>query len=77
MVLVQLEDEADPETGQRYTVKRYRSEKTAGSDSWRHLAITPKPDKPGVRGDHTHGGRRRARRGGGGVCGVVGRRGVA
>ena len=44
VVLVQLADEVDPETGQRFTVKRYRSEKTADEDGWRHVAITLKPD---------------------------------
>ena len=42
-VLVQLTDAADPETGQRYTVKRYASEKKADGDSWRHTKITLKP----------------------------------
>ena len=46
VVLVQLADEVDPETGQRFTVKRYRSEKTADEDGWRHVAITLKPDNP-------------------------------
>ena len=42
-VLVQLRDATDPETGQRYTVKRYRSEKVAADDSWRHETITLQP----------------------------------
>ncbi|MEZ4354709.1 MAG: DEAD/DEAH box helicase [Myxococcota bacterium] len=42
-VLVQLRDTADPETGQRYTVKRYRSEKAADGDSWRHVRIRLEP----------------------------------
>ena len=42
-VLVQLRDTLDPETGQRYTVKRYQSEKVAGDDSWRHEKITLHP----------------------------------
>lgn len=42
-VLVQLRDATDPETGQRYTVKRYESEKTRTGDSWRHECITLKP----------------------------------
>ena len=46
VVLVQLADEIDPETGQRFTVKRYRSEKTADEDGWRHVAITLRPDNP-------------------------------
>ena len=32
-VLVQLRDTTDPETSQRYTVKRYESEKAAKGDS--------------------------------------------
>ena len=42
-VLVQLRDVTDPETGERYTVKRYESEKTQGEESWRHTKITLKP----------------------------------
>jgi len=45
-VLVQLRDAADPETGQRYTVKRYESVKTEEGDSWRHARITLKPVNP-------------------------------
>ena len=45
-VLVQLRDGTDPETGQRYTVKRYESEKAAKGDSWRHAQITLKPVNP-------------------------------
>jgi len=45
-VLVQLRDAADPETGERYTVKRYESEKTKVGDSWRHARITLKPVNP-------------------------------
>lgn len=45
-VLVQLSDAADPETGYRYTVKRYESEKIASGDSWRHSRITLKPSNP-------------------------------
>jgi type I restriction enzyme R subunit len=45
-VLVQLRDATDPETGDRYTVKRYESEKTEGGDSWRHARITLKPVNP-------------------------------
>lgn len=39
-VLVQLRNAADPETGQRYTVKRYQSQKAPEGDSWRHEQIT-------------------------------------
>ena len=42
-VLVQLRDATDPETGQRYTIKRYRSEKAKKGDSWRHEKITLEP----------------------------------
>jgi len=46
IVLVQLRDATDPETSQRYTVKRYESEKAAKGDSWRHERITLKPLNP-------------------------------
>jgi phage repressor protein C with HTH and peptisase S24 domain len=42
-VLVELRDRRDAETGERYTVKRYESEKSANGDSWRHDRITLKP----------------------------------
>jgi SOS-response transcriptional repressor LexA len=45
-VLAQLRDAADPETGERYTVKRYESEKTIAGDSWRHATITLRPINP-------------------------------
>jgi SOS-response transcriptional repressor LexA len=46
-VLVQLRDSADPETGERYTVKRYESEKATSEDgTWRHVRITLKPENP-------------------------------
>ena len=45
-VLVQLRDATDPETGHRYTVKRYESEKARAGDSWRHAKITLKPTNP-------------------------------
>ena len=46
-VLVQLRDAIDPETSQRYTVKRYESEKATKDDgtSW-HLRIVLKPLNP-------------------------------
>lgn len=44
-VLVQLTDATDPESGERYTVKRYFSEKAASKDgTWRHVRITLKPN---------------------------------
>lgn len=45
-VLVQLRDATDPESGQRYTAKRYESEKVADGDLWRHERITLKPLNP-------------------------------
>jgi phage repressor protein C with HTH and peptisase S24 domain len=42
-VLVQLRDATDPENGERYTVKRYESEKEKHGDSWRHSRISLKP----------------------------------
>ena len=46
-VLVQLRDTSDPETGERYTVKRYESEKSTSEDgTWRHVKVTLKPSNP-------------------------------
>ncbi|MXW53615.1 MAG: type I restriction endonuclease subunit R [Gemmatimonadetes bacterium] len=45
-VLVQLRDAIDPETGARFTVKRYESEKVMEDDSWQHTKITLKPINP-------------------------------
>jgi hypothetical protein len=45
-VLVQLRDATDPETDERYTVKRYESEKLTDGDSWHHAKITLKPVNP-------------------------------
>ena len=45
-VLVQLRNATDPETGERYTVKRYESDKTEQSDLWRHATITLRPINP-------------------------------
>jgi SOS-response transcriptional repressor LexA len=46
-VLVQLHDRTDPEHGDRYTVKRYTSEKATDADgTWRHVRITLKPNNP-------------------------------
>ncbi len=45
-VLVQLRDALDPETGHRYTVKRYTSEKIQADDAWRHTCITLNPVNP-------------------------------
>jgi SOS-response transcriptional repressor LexA len=43
IVLVQLRDSIDPDSGERYTVKRYLSQKATDGDSWRHVRITLKP----------------------------------
>ena len=45
-VLVRLRDEIDPETGERFTVKRYRSQKTQDEHGWRHVEITLEPLNP-------------------------------
>ena len=45
-MLVQLRDEVDPDTGQRFTVKRYRSERTTDEGGWRHVRITLEPINP-------------------------------
>ena len=46
IVLVRLRDELDPETGERFTIKRYRSRKTEDENGWRHLQITLEPLNP-------------------------------
>lgn len=45
-VLVELRDALDPETGERYTVKRYESEKREEEGSWRHASVTLRPANP-------------------------------
>ena len=45
-VLVELRDTTDPETGQRYTVKRFASEKSESDDGWQHEKIALKPLNP-------------------------------
>jgi SOS-response transcriptional repressor LexA len=47
IVLAELRDSTDPETGDRYTVKRYQSEKVSeGDDGWRHVSVTLSPLNP-------------------------------
>ena len=46
IVLVQMRDDTDPESGQRYTVKRYGSEQAADGDAWRHTRISLSPINP-------------------------------
>lgn len=45
-VLVQMRDSVDPETGARYTVKRYDSTKAKTEEGWRHCVVTLKPVNP-------------------------------
>ena len=50
IVVVQHRDIADPDTGGRYTIKRYRSEKVADdAGGWRHkrIVLQPETDQPG------------------------------
>jgi SOS-response transcriptional repressor LexA len=47
VVLVKLSDDTDPETGERFTIKRYESEKVKAADgAWRHVRVTLKPQNP-------------------------------
>ena len=46
VVLVRLRDDKDPETGERFTVKRYRSNKTQDENGWWHVSITLDPVNP-------------------------------
>ncbi|MGO8683313.1 MAG: Zn-binding domain-containing protein [Thermoleophilia bacterium] len=44
IVLAELRDALDPETSERYTVKRYTSEKSTPADGdWRHILVTLEP----------------------------------
>jgi SOS-response transcriptional repressor LexA len=46
-VLVQMRDGVDPETGERYTVKRYDSQKDWEMEGlWQHRTITLRPNNP-------------------------------
>jgi len=45
-VLVQFRDATDAETGARYTVKHYKSQKAKKDDSWCHETITLEPLNP-------------------------------
>ena len=45
-VLARMLNALDPDTGQRFTVKRYQSEKTTNEDGWRHLTIVLEPLNP-------------------------------
>jgi uncharacterized protein len=48
IVLVQSRDVQDPDTGGRYTVKRYSSEKRMTQDGWQHqrIILSPESDRP-------------------------------
>jgi hypothetical protein len=46
IVLAQLLHEVDPEIGERYTVKKYASEKVVSNDTWRHVRVTLLPVNP-------------------------------
>lgn len=46
IVLVELLDSVDPETGERYTVKRYESEKVEDEGGWRHVRVSLRPLNP-------------------------------
>jgi type I restriction enzyme R subunit len=46
VVLVQLRDMTDPESGQRYTVKRYESQKAVEGSQARTMRVTLKPLNP-------------------------------
>jgi SOS-response transcriptional repressor LexA len=46
-VLVALHSDTDPESGERYTVKRYTSQRaTDGDGTWSHMTITLHPANP-------------------------------
>ena len=45
-VLVQLRGTVDLETGARYTIERYQSERVSDGDTWRHEKITLNPVNP-------------------------------
>ena len=46
MQLGQLQSALDPESGERFTVKRYFSEKVETEEGWRHRRIELRPDNP-------------------------------
>jgi len=43
VVLAELRDGLDPETGERYSVKRYTSAKMETEDGWRHVEVSLEP----------------------------------
>ncbi len=46
IVLVQLRDEVDPDTGERFTLKQYHSQKETNAESWQHSKVTLSPINP-------------------------------
>ncbi len=46
IVLVERQNGVDLDTGERYTLKQYQSDKVRNGDSWKHQAITLKPISP-------------------------------
>ncbi len=44
IVIVEHRSILDPDTGSRFTIKRYHSEKTRSGDDWRHLRIVLTPE---------------------------------
>ena len=46
IVLVRLRDTVDPDSGEPFTVKQYRSEKATDSGGWRHVRIVLEPTNP-------------------------------
>ena len=55
IVLAKMLSALDPDTGQQFTVKRYRSEKTANEDGWRHVSIVLEPLNPDYKPIEVHG----------------------
>jgi SOS-response transcriptional repressor LexA len=41
-----LRDGIDPDTGERFTVKRYRSQRETNAEGWRHVRIVLEPTNP-------------------------------
>jgi len=46
IVLVKLRSSLDPESGERFTVKQYSSEKVETEEGWRHMRIELRPVNP-------------------------------
>lgn len=48
-MIVQHRDIEDPDTGAKFTVKRYRSEKSTNESSWKHEQIVLRPESTDIR----------------------------